>query len=218
MWPSHTKADKNGSYEIVGCSNVDCFIEPTTDEYLPYEEAVQRWNTRLAPAATDTGLVTIGYGSPGSLQMVMDGQMDHASVTSTSGGVFTEPVCFRSQAEELLAAKDAEIEFLKRVVADQETQIVKQSTLEAKLAAAEKALETKSAANEALSKSVVESIDTERHLREALRNLYQGYVNTMEAGRDRILSFGGNCDPVDVMEKSDPVLIEARAALGGKPS
>jgi len=59
MWPSHTKADKNGSYEIVGCSNVDCFIEPTTDEYLPYEEAVQRWNTRPAPAATDTGLVTV---------------------------------------------------------------------------------------------------------------------------------------------------------------
>jgi hypothetical protein len=64
-------------------------------------------NKGLLPADTDTGLETIGYGSPGSLQMVMDGQMDHASVTSTSGGVFTEPVCFRSQAEELLAAERA---------------------------------------------------------------------------------------------------------------
>jgi hypothetical protein len=50
-------------------------------------------------------------------------------------------------------------------------------------------------------------------LREALRNLYQGYVSTLEIGRDRIIALGGSCDPVDVMENGDPCLIAARATL-----
>ncbi|KGP01106.1 hypothetical protein JT27_15010 [Alcaligenes faecalis] len=50
-------------------------------------------------------------------------------------------------------------------------------------------------------------------LREALRHLIRGYVNLMENGRDRILFLGGQCDPVDVMEASDPWLKSARAAL-----
>jgi hypothetical protein len=50
-------------------------------------------------------------------------------------------------------------------------------------------------------------------LRKAIKRLILGYVSTMEAGRDRIMSLGGTCDPVDVMEASDPHLIEARAAL-----
>ncbi len=52
-----------------------------------------------------------------------------------------------------------------------------------------------------------------RELEEALRDLYRGYVNTMEAGRDRIISLGGTCDPVDRMEEGDPVLIRARSLL-----
>lgn len=50
-------------------------------------------------------------------------------------------------------------------------------------------------------------------LRAALRDLYHGYVRTLEAGRQRIIDWGGDCDPVDVMEKRDPCLVAARAAL-----
>lgn len=50
-------------------------------------------------------------------------------------------------------------------------------------------------------------------LREALADLVQGYVNTLESGRDRIVELGGQCDPVDVMEAADPYLRAARAAL-----
>lgn len=49
--------------------------------------------------------------------------------------------------------------------------------------------------------------------RAALSNLYRAYVNLLEAGRDRIIDLGGQCDPVLVMERSDPALIEARACL-----
>lgn len=48
---------------------------------------------------------------------------------------------------------------------------------------------------------------------EALQSLYRGYVQVLELGRDRILSLGGDCDPVDRMEASDPELKKARAAL-----
>lgn len=50
-------------------------------------------------------------------------------------------------------------------------------------------------------------------LREALADLVQGYVNTLESGRDRIVELGGQCDPVDVMEAADTYLRAARAAL-----
>ena len=48
---------------------------------------------------------------------------------------------------------------------------------------------------------------------EALEKLYKKYVNLLESGRDRILELGGTCDPVDVMEMSDPGLRDARTAL-----
>lgn len=54
-------------------------------------------------------------------------------------------------------------------------------------------------------------------LREAGQKLYRGYVNVLEIGRDRIIALGGSCDPVDVMEGGDPVLIAARAALAPTP-
>lgn len=50
-------------------------------------------------------------------------------------------------------------------------------------------------------------------IREALLPLIQGYVNLLESGRDRIISLGGDCDPVDVMEASDPYLRAARALI-----
>ena len=48
---------------------------------------------------------------------------------------------------------------------------------------------------------------------EAFGKLYKKYVNLLESGRDRILDLGGSCDPVDVMEMSDPELRDARTAL-----
>jgi hypothetical protein len=50
-------------------------------------------------------------------------------------------------------------------------------------------------------------------LREALRRLYRGYVVTLENGRDRIITLGGDCDPVDRMEREDPLLHDMRALL-----
>jgi len=43
-----------------------------------------------------------------------------------------------------------------------------------------------------------------------VKALYHHYVNTLESARDQIISRGGYCDPVDVMEKSDPVLSRIR--------
>ena len=48
---------------------------------------------------------------------------------------------------------------------------------------------------------------------EALESLIKGYVSLLEAGRDRITSLGGDCDPVPVMEQTDPWLRDARKAL-----
>lgn len=57
-------------------------------------------------------------------------------------------------------------------------------------------------------------LDEVEGMRGELQRLYQGYVNMLELGRDRIIALGGTCDPVDVMEEGDPVLRSARAALG----
>ena len=47
----------------------------------------------------------------------------------------------------------------------------------------------------------------------ALEKMNRAYVGLMENGRDRIIMLGGDCDPVDVMEHSDPHLRESRAAI-----
>lgn len=48
---------------------------------------------------------------------------------------------------------------------------------------------------------------------EALRKMNRAYVSLMENGRNRIVMLGGECDPVDVMERADPALIEAKKTL-----
>jgi hypothetical protein len=50
-------------------------------------------------------------------------------------------------------------------------------------------------------------------MRKELEALYRAYVRLLESGRDRIMDLGGKCDPVDVMERTDPYLIQARRAL-----
>lgn len=47
----------------------------------------------------------------------------------------------------------------------------------------------------------------------ALRNMTRAYINLLETGRDRIISLGGTCDSVEVMERCDENLSDARFAL-----
>jgi hypothetical protein len=54
-------------------------------------------------------------------------------------------------------------------------------------------------------------------LRAEIGYLDKAYVNLLEAGRDKIIDLGGDCDPVEVMEKADPALRRARAALNAWP-
>ncbi|TAJ89685.1 hypothetical protein [Reyranella sp.] len=51
-----------------------------------------------------------------------------------------------------------------------------------------------------------------------LKALSRAYVSLLELGRNRILDLGGTCDPVDVMEKGDPALVRARAAVANAES
>jgi len=53
-------------------------------------------------------------------------------------------------------------------------------------------------------------------LRSELKNMIRGYVLLLENGRDRIVSLGGSCDPLDVMEQGDHYLHHARRALEGE--
>lgn len=57
-----------------------------------------------------------------------------------------------------------------------------------------------------------DSISSKDLLR-ALKDLAHHYVILIENGRDRIVSLGGQCDPVDVMERGDPYLRQAREAI-----
>jgi len=47
----------------------------------------------------------------------------------------------------------------------------------------------------------------------ALKMLYRSYVNLLEAGRDRIIELGGQCDAVDLMERADQSLINSRESI-----
>ena len=105
MWPSQTKSDSEGSYEIIGCSNIDCLIEPTTDEYLPYAEAVIRWNTR--PAAPVEGLETVKWQVKDFADswFTVDNELGAQAAAEHYGSLVRELVT-RSQAEAIIAAKE----------------------------------------------------------------------------------------------------------------
>lgn len=68
-----------------------------------------------------------------------------------------------------------------------------------------------------LLRAICERRTAERdRLRSELKNMIRGYVLLLENGRDRIVSLGGSCDPLDVMEQGDHYLHHARRALEGK--
>lgn len=58
-----------------------------------------------------------------------------------------------------------------------------------------------------------DAADEIEQLRGALKDLARAYVRLLESGRDRIISLGGDCDPVDVMERGDPYLRKANEAM-----
>lgn len=47
----------------------------------------------------------------------------------------------------------------------------------------------------------------------SLKRLVRGYVSLLESARERIIFHGGTCDTVEQMERGDPYLAEARAAI-----
>jgi len=53
----------------------------------------------------------------------------------------------------------------------------------------------------------------EQVLLKALKYLARHYVGQLENARDRIVSLGGQCDPVDVMERGDPHLLRVREVI-----
>jgi len=46
-----------------------------------------------------------------------------------------------------------------------------------------------------------------------LKRLSLAYVSLMKTGRDRIVALGGDCDPVDVMERGNPWLRSAKEVI-----
>jgi hypothetical protein len=46
-----------------------------------------------------------------------------------------------------------------------------------------------------------------------LKKLRRAYVALLEIGRDKIMSLGGDCDPLEVMESGDPALRSAVSAI-----
>ncbi len=75
--------------------------------------------TPVAPVSPDaTGkcgeLVTVGYVHRGTIGLLMEGAVSKAVIVPNAGGDFNTPVMLVEQAEELLAAKDDHITWLKR--------------------------------------------------------------------------------------------------------
>jgi len=112
---------------------------PTCEAWAEYD----RWNTFPAPAATDTGLETVGEVS--TVRKSIAAFAGHMLSRQLKPG---DLLCLRSQAEEILAAKDARVKELEEtkavIAADKKTLLDlaatngdKVTALEVKLAAAE---------------------------------------------------------------------------------
>ncbi len=92
-----------GNKKMACCDNMDCPCRAIVC-------TVEQWNTRPAPAATDTGLVTVGgeYLDGHTWKPMPAGVTDFAL-----RGFKTRALCDRSQAVELLAAERHERDMLK---------------------------------------------------------------------------------------------------------
>ncbi|KAB2675877.1 hypothetical protein F9K85_13275 [Brucella tritici] len=111
--------EDTGEWKFTGicCPSCAVFL-PKQREDTEVSEGVEAWNTRPAPAATDTGLKTIGFVPP----MFVEGKgADYNDIfRSVSIAENYTAVVTRSQAEELLAAERAEKEALRRAIMGKE--------------------------------------------------------------------------------------------------
>jgi len=93
----------------VKCTSCQVSTTEFEDAYAPTADAIAAWNTRPAPAATDTGLETV------EVQRLTRSCHDWLTIPPSkaaeyrSKGNIVRELCDRSQDEELLAAKDAEL-------------------------------------------------------------------------------------------------------------
>lgn len=129
--------DIEGWIAHIKCDDCDDMIGPMSEykyesQEEAYKDAATRWNTRPAPAATDTGLETVGYAHRGTIGLLLEGAVSKAVIVLKAGGDFRTPVMLVEQAVELLAAKDADID---RVLADNRRCIGRIAELEADNAA-----------------------------------------------------------------------------------
>ena len=95
---------------------------------------------RTVPDAPE--LAIVGYTDIGTINLLLHGHVNKASIAPSAGGSFKEPVVLHSQAAAVIAAKDAEIE-RKQIEAskhahDAETVRRERDALIAKLAQSEK--------------------------------------------------------------------------------
>lgn len=72
---------------------------------------------------------------------------------------------------------------------------------------------TQDAIDEALMEYIAHVEKQRNELLAALELMNRAYVNLMENGRDRIIMLGGDCDPVEVMERGDLNLQESRTTI-----
>jgi len=61
--------------------------------------------------------------------------------------------------------------------------------------------------------SFIYTVKQRDELLAALESMNRDYVNLLENARDRIIFLGGECDPLDVMERNDPALRKVRAVI-----
>lgn len=60
---------------------------------------------------------------------------------------------------------------------------------------------------------LLEARELIKEMREVIQDSKRFHVNTLENGRDRIVSLGGSCDSVEDMERGDRLVRNANAIL-----
>ncbi|WP_266029916.1 Lar family restriction alleviation protein [Brucella intermedia] len=210
--------DNSGPSRRIQCAG--CHIEAP---FYPSEaEAVAAWNTRPAPAATDTGLVTVGRKerSPHGV---------HFSVDLPEG---TELVT-RSQAEELLAAERVKNEtqaetidklhgIITSLEADNAALTARIKALEAELDAAEEEscdLENDYMKERARAEALEAKLAAAEKTNDAMRKAAVDYCWQRYKGRDPLNLKNPAVFTSHEWEKIGETMdAAARAVLGGKPS
>ncbi|WP_247996623.1 Lar family restriction alleviation protein [Brucella tritici] len=203
----------------VSCKS--CGLEAPSETGITDAEAITYWNTRPVPAATNTGLVTVGY-------VREDFIPNYVTIWSVPHGNSTVAVCLRSQAEELLAAERAKVRHWQEQYTEMHSQFIDLA----------KSAEADNAAQDARIKAFVEY----EQEAEGVKELYLGQIEAIEAklaaAQKALEPFADIADLIDAetegMAETDELVLhfhdyefakwpvsffrKARAVLGGKAS